>query len=476
MPGSAAAQKLTPQQAFDTLIRRWFDEPVLFVQEALGVTTIARWQREALEAVVTHDRLAIRSGHGVGKTTFIAWVILWWELTRRPNKCAVTANRQDQLSDIVWAEIRLWAARLHPDLRDLLEITSDKVSWKGAPDEAFAVARTARKEAPEAFQGFHSAYMLFIADEASGIDDVIFEVGQGAMSTAGAKTILTGNPTRTQGYFYNAFHKSSARWWRRKVSCLEVIEEGIPWASRDFPLEIAEEWGEDSNRYRYRVLGEFATDDDEAVIPRSLITGAIGRQVEASGRIVWGVDVARFGDDRSAVAKRWGNVMPEPVISWKGRDVAQTAGRIIRMVRETDAEQKPELIMVDSIGVGAGVLDILRDAGLPARGVNVGEVPANRERFARLRDELWWKMRLWFEARDVCIPDDGRLVGELSAVHYGETLSGKIKVESKDEMRARSLVSPDLADALMMTFAGQDVRRRTQRRLEVVSSYSPHSW
>lgn len=464
-------------------MQKWALDPVSFVEEALGVKDIASWQREALAAIVTHDRLAIKSGHGVGKTAFVAWLVIWWQLTHLPNKVAVTANRQDQLSDVVWAEIRLWAKQLHPALRGLLEITSDKVTWKADPDLGFAVARTARKEAPEAFQGFHSKYMLFLADEASGIDDVVFEVGQGAMSTPGAKTILTGNPTRTTGFFRDAF-KRRGNWWTRTVSSLEVIEEGLPYANPKYPEEVAEEYGLDSNVYRYRVLGEFALEDDDAVIPRLLAEAAVARDVEATGRIVWGLDVARFGDDRSSLVKRQGNVVLESPLWWKGLDTVQVAGKVIEQWDETKKLLRPDCIMIDSIGVGAGVADRLREAGLPVRDVNVGETASAKDKFNRLRDELWWSARKWFEANDCRLPEDSEdLINELTDVHYEYTPSRKILVESKDEVKKRlgrgkwGGKSPDLADAFILTFAAMNIRpSKWKKPIEWAKYQSQGQW
>lgn len=445
-------------ESFGAKLAEWRDNPVLFVQEALSVEYLARWQQESLQAVSQFDRIAIRSGHGVGKTTFLAWLVLWWELTRLPNKVAVTANRQDQLSDVVWAEIAHWHRKLHPALRDLLEVTADKVQWISPEADGFAVARTARKEAPEAFQGFHSPHMLFIADEASGIDDVVFEVGQGAMSTTGAKTVLTGNPTRTSGYFFNAFHTARHRWWTRRVSCLELIDEGAPWVSADYPAEVAEEYGEESNVFRYRVLGDFAKADDDAVIPLHAIEAAVDRDIAISGRCVWGLDVARFGDDRTALAKRQGNTVLEPAQAWRGKDLMTVCGIVKADYDATREPLRPEMIMVDTIGLGAGVADRLRELGLPVLDVNVSESAPNDDRFVRLRDELWWLGREWFLEKRCVIPDDPALIGELSSPTYTYTSSGKIKVESKDDMKKRGVKSPDIADAFLITFALNDLR------------------
>ena len=430
-------------------LHRWRKNPALFVTQALRVRP-EPWQAKALKAAVTHDRLAVRSGHGVGKSAWLSWLILWWLLTRFPARVAATAPTAHQLSDVLWGEIAKWHRRLPERLRAELDLKSNRVELAAAANESFAAARTARRDQPEAFQGFHCEHMLFIADEASGIDNAIFEVGAGAMSTAGAKTVLAGNPTRNSGYFFDAFHKLRGRFWTLKVSSEEVAR------ARSHIDDVATAYGKDSNAYRVRVLGEFPASMDESVIPLEWIEASLTREVAVieSLRPVWGLDVARFGDDRTALAKRRGNALLAPVLSWRGKDTMQTAGLVMEEWRNTDERDRPGEILVDAIGIGAGVADRLSELGLPARGINVAEQPAAVERFAKLRDELWWRARDWFAARDCKLAPDAALVAELSAPGYAFTSAGKLVIESKDEMKARGLASPDLADAFILTFAG----------------------
>jgi len=437
------------------VLERWAKNPSLFVTEAFkapyGPIDLEDWQEEALNAVRDHDRVAIRSGHGVGKSAFLAWVILWWHVTHFPAKTPCTAPTAHQLSDVLWGEIAKWHRMMKEPLRSWIEVKSDRLEFVDAPGESFAVARTARKEQPEAFQGFHSENLLFIVDEASGVEDIIFEVGQGAMSTVGAKTMMTGNPTRTSGFFYDAFHKMRDRWHTLKVSCSDSTQ-----VSTDYPDEIAAQFGIDSNVYRVRVLGEFPNEDENSIIALHLCEAAKVREVDPSDafRPVWGVDVARFGGDRTALAKRRGNTQLEPVKSWHGKDTMQTAGLIIAEYEATPEEDRPSEILVDVIGIGAGVVDRLHEQSIPVRGINVAESPAVGERFLRLRDELWFKVRESLEARDCKLADDDALIAELTGVRYDITSAGKIKVESKDEMKKRGLRSCDLADAWCLTFGG----------------------
>ena len=191
---------------------RWRAEgPARFAVEALGVPSkwngsegVLDWQWEASKALVDHDRIAIRSGHGVGKSAFEAWTILWFQSCHFPAKLPVTAPTGHQLRDILWAELAKWWRRMKthaPELAQEFEWKTEVFELKSHPRESFAVARTSRPENPEAFQGFHSENLMFLGDEASGIAEEVYVVGEGALSTKGAKVLLCGNPTRTRGSF-----------------------------------------------------------------------------------------------------------------------------------------------------------------------------------------------------------------------------------------------------------------------------------
>ena len=458
---------------FDRLAA-WRDSPRLFVEQALRVEHIEKWQIEALDALALHDRIALRSGHGVGKSAFLSWIILWWLLTHYPCRCACTAPTGHQLDDILWAEIGIWMRRLPQEFQDLITLTSDRLVLNEDPNGAYAVARTARRENPEALQGFHSKHMLFVIDEASAVDDLIFEVAQGAMSTPGAKTVMTGNPTRVSGYFFDAFHRMASRWWTRRVGCAESTR-----VSPDYIEEIIEKYGEDSNVYRIRVAGDFPTSDEDSVIPLGLVEDAQKREVDIPPveDIVWGVDVARFGSDRTAIAKRSAVRLLEPIKSWHGKDLMETSGLIKQEWDLCHHWEKPDAILVDAIGYGAGVADRLKELGLPAKAVNVAELPAEADLYLRLRDELWFQARQWFEDRNCWIPRDGELTSELTSVRYEIRSSGKIKVESKEEMKRRSMRSPDLADAFCLTFARAGRHKvKPNAPKKANSGYSPFNW
>jgi hypothetical protein len=434
-------------------ILRWRKNPVQFVTEVFNATP-DDWQATALQALANHDKVSIRSGHGVGKSTLDSWAIIWFLTCHYPAKVPCSAPTMHQLRDVLWSELTYWHRRMPGPLKNEFAIKNSEQAMqfylKSAPQASFAVARTGRKENPEALQGFHSPNLLFILDEASGIAEEVFEVAQGALSTEGAKVLMTANPTRLSGYFYDSHHKLRHRWKTLKVSCLDS-----PRVSQTYAEDVALQYGQDSSVYNVRVLGEFPKAEDDVVIPLHLIEDALVREIEPSEAFkpVWGLDVARYGDDRSALAKRRGNALMEPVKAWRGYDTMQTVGRVVEEYRLTDAFERPSEILVDVIGIGAGVVDRLQELGLPARGINVGE-SSTADGYARLRDQLWWRCRQWFEDRMCIMPEDDDLIAELVDVKYTIRSNSKIEIEPKDKMKERTKHSPDLADAFVLTFAG----------------------
>jgi len=445
MPAAALATNL--ELELETLIQGWTETPAKFVTDSFGVTPDP-WQAEALQAIADNGRVSIRACHGPGKSAVDAWAALWFLQCFDNARVPCTAPTAHQLQDILWAELAKWLQRMDPWQRGLYRLTSERLEWAGAPGESFAVARTARKEKPEALQGFHAENLLFILDEASGIEDVIFEVAEGALSSENARVLMTANPTRTSGYFFDSHHRMRHRWHTMRVS-----HEDSPRVSTQYVEDMASKYGVDSNVYRVRVGGDFPLEDDDSVISLDLCESAMVRDVaeDMGAATVWGLDVARFGDDATALVKRRGPVVLE-VKQWRGKDTMQTSGMVKDDYDGEKGTRKPQAIYVDSIGLGSGVVDRLRELGLPVRGVNVAESPAVKERFMRLRDELWFAAREWLETRSVKLPDAEELVGQLTGPKYEMTSSGKIKVESKDDMKKRGVTSPDLADALCMTF------------------------
>ena len=466
---------MTPEEVdiLATAIARWRrDGPAGFAREALGVSPTQQ-QIEASKLLVSKRRLSIRSGHGTGKSSFLSWTILWGLICHHPCKIPCTAPTSHQLRDVLWSEVATWHRKLReriPYLGRQIEVTGDEVRLVEMPQEAFAVARTARPESPEALQGFHAPTLIFLLDEASGIADQVYEVAEGALSTTGAYVIQVGNPTRMSGAFHDSFHRDRSEW-----ACLHWNGEESELVSPDYIERMKRRYGQESSIYKIRVKGDFAGNPD-GVIPLQLIEDAVGRDVAQFGDITWGVDVARFGEDRSVLAKRHGNWVPEPPKEWSGLDTMEVSGRIKHEWDQTPKGQRPVTIFVDSIGIGAGVVDRLSELGLPVRGINVGESPSDKEGYNRLRDELWFKGREWFETRTVRLCDGcDDLIAELSLPEYKILSNGRQKVDGKDELARKGTVhSPDQADAFLLTLADGRAIAETVHMDEI--TYGPLGW
>lgn len=422
-------------------------------------------------------RISIRSGHGIGKTCFLAICVLFVLLCAGPDtKIPCVANSQDQLRDGLWSELSKWRNHLPDQLRDEIDWQREKVCIKSAPEEAFAVRRTASKHRPEALQGMHATNVLAILEEASGIPEETIEAGAGTLSTPGAIAIAVGNPTRTNGFFFKT-HKDprmSGVW-----DTMVVSSEEVPRA-RGHIEDIIALYGKNSNAYRVRVLGEFPNKNDDTVIPLSLVEAARGRDVEVTHVWpVWGVDVARFGDDRSVLAKRQGNHLLEAPRVWQNMDGPDVAGRIVEEYRRTPNDMKPKAICVDVIGYGASCLDTLKRNPIliaddvAVIGVNVAETESVDGANSRLRDELWWNGRQWFEGKDVVFPQGPhlsdedvkrieQLISELTTPTYSFSDSGKRVVLSKRLMKKDLGYSPDMADAFLLSLAAGPYLRETE--------------
>lgn len=433
-------------EALGWVVETYYSDPLGFVRDVLGASPDP-WQEDLLLAVAKGKRrISVRAGHGVGKTTGCSWVLVWHMVTRYPQKSVCTAPTAGQLYDALFSEVKFWMNKLPEPIRDLFEVYAEKITLKAAPEASFISARTSSADKPEALAGIHSEHVLLIVDEASAVPEQVYESAAGSMSGEHACTILIGNPTRNSGMFFQTHHKLKSDWHTIHVSCLDSKR-----VSNDFVEQIKATYGETSNAYRVRVLGEFSTSDDDTLIAAELVDSAMERDIvlDRDAPLIYGLDVARFGDDRTVLCKRRGNVVTE-IKTWSSADLMETTGKVV-FEAETD---HPAEICVDSIGLGAGVADRLREMGLPVRDVNVSESSAMNPQAAKLRDELWLSVKDWLNQRACKIPKIEELRMELVSPTYGFTSNGKIKVEGKQEMKKRGLRSPDLADALCLTFAG----------------------
>lgn len=435
-----------------TIITKCIRDRVFFAEVVLGVV-LEGWQWEVLSALDAGEtRISIRSGNGAGKTCLLAIIILHYILFRNDVKVPVTAPGANQLKDGLIPETRKWMKNLPKFLRSTIDVTQDRIYRVDSPDENFVSFRTARKENPEVLQGIHAKFVMCVVDEASGVPDNIYEAAQGTMSTPGSIFIMISNPTRLSGYFHLSHHKGKSGWKLFHVTSFDTSR-----VDQSFVDQIERDYGKESDQYRVKILGEFPSREESTLIGNDDVVSSFGRDIRYSPdtRRIWGVDVGR-GGDLSALVERAESVITM-VKTQNYADTMLTVGWVKRHYDE--ARVKPAVIYVDSIGIGAGVADRLRELGLPVVDVNVGETASLSSKYPRMRDELWWSLKTWFEGHACSIQIDeedhvyDQIENEVCAPLQLFTSAGKDAVETKAQMRQRKVASPNIADAMCLTFA-----------------------
>lgn len=458
-------------------------DPVGFAREALGACP---WEKqcEILEAVRDNDRVAVRSGHKVGKSNTAALLALWFYSSFEDARVVLSSTTARQVDEILWREVGKVISRAHR-ARDAALTAGTPTSLIHIDGDFHVLARSGLKaedfrqivgftaKHAEAAAGVSGANLLYIIDEASGVPDLLFEAIEGNRA-GGAKIILFSNPTQTTGEFFRAFSKAKAKFYH----CIAISSEETPncitgenvipgLATRKWVEEKKLEWGVTSALYKVRVKGEFASESSNAVVSLALCDHAasLWETSEGLGRLHAGVDVARTGDDESIVAIRRGH----KVIALRTLDLPEGAAhspqwamifaeRAIEIVEEyrTPREQKP-LVKIDAIGVGDAVYQLL--ASLPRfadRIEAVSVVAFDRapgelaSRYERVRDCMWFGMRDWMREGGT-IPDDGKLQEELIAPEVILHASGLMRVTPKDDLRDALKRSTDRADAVMLS-------------------------
>ena len=288
--------------------------------------------------------------------------------------------------------------------------------------------------------------MLIIFDEASGIADIIWEVAEGAMTTPGAMWIAFGNPTRNTGRFRECFGKFRHRWLTKQVD-----SRTCKMADKAKLNEWVDDYGEDSDFVRIRVRGVFPRAGDQQFISSEDVE--VCRHYVAEGYesqpMLLGVDVARFGDDRTVIRPRQGRKVL-PARKYRGLDTMEVADRVIEAI----LDYQPQVVFIDGGGLGAGVVDRLRQLGHGDRivDINAGAKPLDDKLYFNLRAEMWSRMREAIRAGMDLPPDDPELVDDLIGPEYGYTPKQQVQLEKKQDMKKRGLASPDDGDALALTF------------------------
>jgi hypothetical protein len=383
-------------------------------------------------------------------SALVSWVVLFYMATRPDCLITVTANTENQLKTKTWRELAKWWK---------LSITRSWFKWEKMsfrsverPETWVAHAIPWSENNSEAFAGQHEKYTMVLMDEASGISNIIWQVASGALTTPGAVHLAFGNPTRPSGYFYDCFHKLSHRWNARNIdSRTAKMADGV------YLQELVDDFGEDSDYVRVRVLGQFPRQSSRQAIPRDVVEQAAARKIPYEEiehyPLVMGVDVARYGDDKTVIIWRKGPKILD-IQKFPKQDVIQTAKLVSGHLEKHRKRREEVICFIDEIGVGGGVVDYLRHSRHDnIVGVMVSRKAVNERTYYNLRAELWLDNMLeWLHKAD--IPDDKDLIDELTGCEYSyQDRTGQQVLERKDDMKKRGLLSPDAADAIAITFA-----------------------
>ena len=425
-------------------------------REGVGQATCIR--------VAHPSHLFVVKDHIVTHNSALASYLVNWFMTTRPD-CAVvaTANTKAQLQTKLWRELALWHKRSL--FEPWFQWMATSLRAIEAPETWVANAIPWSVNNPEAFAGLHGQYVLVIFDEASAIDDIIWETMEGAMTTDGYTPIwvVQGNPTRSSGGFYRCFHDPKSPW-----KTFQVDSRTARMTNKAQLQEWIERWGADSNFARVRIYGEFPTVGDLQFIPSPDVDRAMANKAVPldSDYLVLGVDIARKGLDTSVIIPRSSNRVLKPRV-FRITDAMMLAATIAEVIDELH----PDTTFVDGNGVGAGVVDRLRQLGYDVIDV-LGQSKPLDERYYNKRAECYGGVKNWLRG-DVQLPKDEELREELVGLEY-DLRKDRILLEDKDDIRERIGRSPDKADALALTFAEpiNAVRmRRTDTAMRQVASH-----
>lgn len=438
-------------------IRHFSENPYKFVTEFIEDARPTSQQGLVLNAIIpaikARKGVVVKSGHGVGKTCCMAWIILWFMSVFPQARVIATAPTNHQLLDVLWPELAKWHNKLKvfgPEFEWTKTAFFNKKHFK----TWFGVARSAGK--PEAISGKHAENLLVMIDEASGVDQEMMEALEGTQTQMNNLIMMFGNPTQITGGFRDAFYTKSQFFTKFTFSTKEGAKERPDIINPDYALKMAAKWGEDSDIYRVRVLGEFPKAEVDTLISLGRAESAAKREakpLEAYEVVEIGGDIARFGDDETTIYSRIGKIIREEGMLRK-RDLMTVTGFIVSVIKRYHNE-KTVIVNIDDSGLGGGVTDRLKELALQGvikadiNGVNNGSSARDKDTYMNLGTEMWFYMKEWL--LDGQIPDDEELIAQLASRKYKLSSTGKNMVERKEQMKDRGLPSPDRADGSILT-------------------------
>lgn len=459
--------------------KEWREDPIRFVREAFG-TEPDEWQKDTLIHYRDHNRIAMKASKGVGKTTILAWIAWHFLLTRPHPKMAATSISWDNLADGLWTEMAKWMNK-NPWIKSNFTWTKTRIFANDHPETWFMSARTWPKggdtnQQADTLAGLHADYLLFIIDEAGGVPDSVMAAAEaGLASGIESKIIMAGNPTNLDGPLYRAVTSEAELW---KVVSINADPDDPKRSTRvsiDWARDQIKKYGKDNPWVLVNVYGQFPPSSINTLLGPDEVQRAIERQIyeesykDAQKRL--GVDVSRFGSDRTIIFPRQGLRAFKPVEMRNAR-----SNEIAARVMQAKIKWGSEMEFVDGTGgFGSGVIDSMIMAGAFPQEIHFSS-KAIDNRYHNKRSEMWFLMAEWIKRGGV-LPNDPELVKELTAPTY-TFQNGKFLLEPKDQIKERLGYSPDKADALCLTFAvpempGSAYQSMLPKNNNYKSSYEP---
>ena len=451
---------------FNLLIESWQEDQVLGVESLFEVELTDQQKQLVNLADDQKARVAVSSCTGSGKTAVLSMLTLLYLMILPDCRILITSPSSQQLRRVFYAEIRKWHRRMPEQFQEYYDLTIETIRYLNSDKyENFASMVTASVENKEALQGGHAENYIIFADEASGISEEAFDILLGTLSTGlGGRFIQVSNPVRSTGRFYQIFQQDLGRWEKLYFSAFDS-----PNVNKDWIQDMIDQYGEDSDYVRMRVYGRFPRVGIAQYISADMVEDAIRNQVDFKEYTnypkVMGVDIARFGDDKTAFVIRQGPKLIEVKV-FKGLDTMEVASRI----SEFYAVHLPSAIFVDSVGIGAGVFDRCKELNLPVVEVIVSNKSTEPNVYCNLRAQLWGEMKKWL-GNGADIPSSSRdkemnLANELTSMEYFYNNKMQLQLLSKKDLKKKGHESPDVSDALAYTFAAHAYDATPARRMK----------
>lgn len=400
-------------------------------------------------------RISIVSGHGIGKSTLLSWLILWFLFVHPEAQVACTSPSKEQMYDVLWKELKKWIDKMIPGMAAMYVWESSHIRMKEDPNVWFARAKTSSKENTEALAGVHADWVLIAVDEASGVEEPIFETMEGALTSGNILVFLISNGTRSLGYFYDTHHKDKERWQNYSFSSLDS-----PRVDQKYVDGIVQKYGTDSVQYAIRVLGQFPDEgimDDKGYVQlfneKDLNFVPFDLDWVPVGRTAGALDASGEGQDRSAWAVK--DRMRIGIVAEEEKSTAP--GMAVKSITICDKYQvDPIDFIIDAFGAGMNVAQeialVTAQQKRPWRvtPINSGEQcedEADRELYINKRAEAYYKLKLFFQ-RGGQVMEYPRLKDQLLSIRFRRTANGRIQIMDKVQSKKLGFPSPDLADAM----------------------------